>query len=267
MKIHITGRPNPESHSISASNLVNGKATAGEEAGHLGLDLAQACWRYALHHQTVQDSKIETRVKDTSRVFTGWADYWGYLRIFQHVGLSRSQPFGRQIGQPTQSLNQRIFGTAWRQQVPEAPGPNGFLSIDATAHNRHGHLAAFAAELPLIRRVSIQQRDTTLPATVNLVDHVGYRAEPHGCTVQHKPRRPLVFANRLIQQYEPLQHRRLPRGVNAGQQRQWTKWQLQQRKTFEVSKFNPCKHRQRPPVPFELPRTDTSPSWCRLFHT
>ena len=74
-------------------------------------------------------------------------------------------------------------------------------SIDVGLRHRHRHLVGFARESPLKTRfLTVQQRNLASAATVHLINHIGYGAEPNSGTVEHQARRPFMFMHRLMQQ-------------------------------------------------------------------
>ena len=72
--------------------------------------------------------------------------------------------------------------------------------------HRHRHLIGFGRESPSKTcLITVQQRDLASAealeaATVHLINHIGYGAEPNSGTVEHQARRPFMFMHRLMQQ-------------------------------------------------------------------
>ena len=117
---------------------------------------------------------------------------------------------------------------------------------DGEAGDVHRHVFAFARKRPSKDRIAIQQADFAFAASLDLIDHVGDGAEADGRAVQHQPRRPFMLAHRLVQERQPLQDRRFPRGVGAGKKGQRAEGQLQPAETLEMTEINSCKHSELP---------------------
>ena len=131
------------------------------------------------------------------------------MRILEFVRFLRREPFCCDVRQVPHLAGEWCGGLplGGRHQVPQCFRLLTRPTVDGDALDFHRHVASVALECPVAHACFGFQSDSEAVPAEFFVNYVWHSAHPNGVAVERKPRRPLMFAHRLMQQYECLKDR------------------------------------------------------------